>query len=37
MRYLQYADGAMIEHFAGISGIARDGSVKKDVLAADWR
>jgi hypothetical protein len=35
MRYLEYADAAMIEHFAGISSVAPDGSMRKEWLAAD--
>ena len=35
MRYLEYADAAMIEHFAGISAVEPGGAVRKDWLAAD--
>jgi hypothetical protein len=35
MRYLKYADAAMIEHFGGISSMNPDGTVKKELVAAD--
>ena len=35
MAYLEYADGAMIEHFAGISAMNSDGTVKKEIVPAD--
>jgi hypothetical protein len=35
MRYLEYADAAMIEHFAAASAAAPDGTIKADWLQAD--
>lgn len=36
MRFLEYADAAMIEHFAGVSAIGPDGLPKKEWLAAEF-
>lgn len=35
MKYLHYADAAMVEHFGGISAMNPDGTVKKELVAAD--
>lgn len=35
LRFLEHADGAMIEHFGGISGRSPDGRVKPGMMAAD--